>query len=104
MRALPIALLLILCQPQLALAKSPGTSHSLVSTGTLFSSSYLTSADRKLVLAAQDDAGSFVASDGALRGSFLEAALLQIRAENPAMAASDMELAQAILATVALEE
>ncbi len=55
--------------------------------------------DMKVVAAARDDAASFVASDGAIRGAQLEAALRRLR-ENSAEArqASDSELAQAILA------
>jgi hypothetical protein len=49
-------------------------------------------------------AGSFVASEGAIRGPFLEAAMRQVRAENPGMQASDMELANAILARNAVAE
>lgn len=78
--------------------------RNLMTTGATTASSYLTSRDHKLVLAAQDDAGSFVASEGAIRGPFLEAALHQVRAENPGIEASDMELANAILAKNAVAE
>jgi uncharacterized protein (TIGR02448 family) len=49
-------------------------------------------------VAAQDDAGSFVASDGGIRGPYLEAAMQKVRADNPGLQATDMELANAILA------
>lgn len=78
--------------------------RNLMTTGATTASSYLTSGDHKLVLAAQDDAGSFVASEGAIRGPFLEAALLQVRAEHPGIEASDMELANAILAKNAVAQ
>lgn len=78
--------------------------RNLMTTGATTASSYLTSRDHKLVLAAQDDAGSFVASEGAIRGPFLEAALHQVRTENPGIEASDMELANAILAKNAVSE
>ena len=53
----------------------------------------------KMVRAAQDDAASFVASRGAIRGAQLEAALHAIRTQVPeAREASDLELAEAILA------
>ncbi|MGK0151319.1 DUF2388 domain-containing protein [Pseudomonas putida] len=78
--------------------------RNVMTTGATTASSYLTSGDRKLVMAAQDDAGSFVASEGAIRGPFLEAAIRQARAENPGMQASDMELANAILAKNAVAE
>ncbi|SDU34700.1 conserverd hypothetical protein [Pseudomonas pohangensis] len=55
--------------------------------------------DSKLVLAARDDAASFIASDGAIRTAQFEAALRNLREELPATReASDAALAQAILA------
>ncbi|HLD66535.1 MAG TPA: DUF2388 domain-containing protein [Pseudomonas sp.] len=55
--------------------------------------------DSKIVLAARDDAASYVASAGAIRGVQLEAALATIRARVPeAQGASDQALAEAILA------
>ena len=78
--------------------------RNVMTTGATTASSYLTSGDHKLVMASQDDAGSFVASEGAIRGPFLEAAIRQARAQNPGMQASDMELANAILAKNAVAE
>ena len=79
--------------------------RNVISSGATTASSYLTSKDHKLVVAAQDDAGSFVASEGAIRGPYLEAAMQKVRADNPGLKVSDMELANAILAknTVASE-
>ncbi len=54
--------------------------------------------DDKIVLAARDDAASFVASAGEIRGARLEAAFKHIRNLQPQLAASDMQLAQAIVA------
>ena len=55
--------------------------------------------DDKVVPQARDDAASFVASDGRIRGAQLEAALRHLRERNAgAQRASDMQLAQAILA------
>ncbi|QGZ29284.1 DUF2388 domain-containing protein [Stutzerimonas stutzeri] len=54
--------------------------------------------DDKLVLDARDDAARFVASNGETRGAQLEAALGHIRSQAPALQASDLELASAILA------
>jgi uncharacterized protein (TIGR02448 family) len=55
--------------------------------------------DSKVVLDAHDDAASFVASKGAIRGAHLEAAFGAIRAQWPAARdASDEQLAAAILA------
>jgi len=55
--------------------------------------------DMKLVLEAREDAASFVASAGEIRGAHLQAALAALRGEFPqARAASDLQLAEAILA------
>lgn len=55
--------------------------------------------DSKIVLAARDDAASFVASNGEIRGVQLEAAIGAIRSQVPeAQGASDLVLAEAILA------
>lgn len=68
-----------------------GTSDGISATSGSFS-------DDKVVLAARDDAASFVASGGELRGARLEAALRHVREQLPAAReASDMELARAIL-------
>lgn len=54
--------------------------------------------DDKVVRAAKDDAASFVASNGSIRGAHLEAALSHLRSQQPQLQASDMQLAEAILA------
>jgi uncharacterized protein (TIGR02448 family) len=54
--------------------------------------------DDKIVLAARDDAASFVASQGQIRGVQLEGALDHIRQQAPQLKATDAQLAQAILA------
>ncbi|WP_455229659.1 DUF2388 domain-containing protein [Geopseudomonas aromaticivorans] len=54
--------------------------------------------DDKIVRAARDDAASFVASNGAIRGAQLEAALRHIRQQAPQVQADDQQLARAILA------
>lgn len=55
--------------------------------------------DMKVVRAAQDDAASFVASAGDIRGAQLEAAFATLRERLPeARSASDQQLAEAILA------
>lgn len=53
--------------------------------------------DDKIVRAARDDAASFVASEGAIRGVKLESALDHIRHQAPGLNATDAQLAQAIL-------
>lgn len=52
----------------------------------------------KVVLNARDDAASYVGSAGAVRGVYLEAALQHIRQQAPDLQATDMQLAEAILA------
>lgn len=54
--------------------------------------------DDKIVLAAREDAASFVASAGEIRGVQLEAALRHIRQQLPGLAADDLQLAEAVLA------
>ncbi|MBH3426558.1 MAG: DUF2388 domain-containing protein [Pseudomonas sp.] len=54
--------------------------------------------DDKVVRAARDDAASFVASQGNIRGVKLESAFAHIRQQAPTLQASDAQLAQAILA------
>jgi uncharacterized protein (TIGR02448 family) len=65
-----------------------------------FSSDTTTSIrDMKVVLAARDDAASFVASQGQIRGAQLEAAFVSLRNHvAQAQGASDQALAEAILA------
>ncbi|WP_447096135.1 DUF2388 domain-containing protein [Pseudomonas sp. CF10PS3] len=64
-----------------------------------YATSKVTSApfDRKVVVAAQDDAAAFIATDGQWRGARLESALDYLRRNQPKLHASDLELAQAIL-------
>lgn len=73
--------------------------RDVISSGATTASTYLTFKDDKLIVAARDDASSFVASGGEIRGPYLEAALQRIRSEHPDLKASDSELANAILAT-----
>jgi len=55
--------------------------------------------DMKVVVEAREDAASFVASAGEIRGAHLEAAIDTLRSELPAARnASDLQLAEAILA------
>ena len=84
--------------------------HTLVETSEIivrafgrtidFTSDTTTSVrDSKVVLEARDDAASFVASEGAIRGAQLEAAFSTLRDRVPeARDASDQTLAEAILA------
>jgi len=55
--------------------------------------------DMKVVVEAREDAASFVASAGEIRGAHLEAAIGTLRSELPAARnTSDLQLAEAILA------
>lgn len=75
-----------------------GTTGGASAAGSSASSGSTSGGD-KLVLAAREDAALFVASDGAIRGARLQAALRQLRETDPAArTASDLRLAQAILA------
>ncbi|WP_249678559.1 DUF2388 domain-containing protein [Pseudomonas abieticivorans] len=88
----------------LALCWSASSQAFDLTTQNLVVSGYVTSQvtkapfDRKLLIAAQDDAAAFIATDGQLRGARLESALHYLRHNSPTLQASDTELAQAILA------
>ena len=90
---------LLACSITPALAGSfAGTSAGTSAAGSSASSNS-TSGKDKVVLQARDDAASFVASDGRIRGAQLEAALRHLRERNAgAQRVSDMQLAKAILA------
>ncbi|MBP5943650.1 MULTISPECIES: DUF2388 domain-containing protein [Pseudomonas] len=91
----------------LAVAANASATSFIVTTdsivGALKASSDATSdvtssfRDDKIVLAARDDAASFVASQGDIRGVKLESALEHIRHQAPQLQATDAQLAQAIL-------
>ena len=101
MRTFPIAVstvLLVAVAAPAAASSFAGSSAGSSAAGSSASSGS-TSGEDKLVRAARDDAASFVASDGAIRGVMLEAALLRLRERHPDLrASSDMRLARAILA------
>ncbi|MCQ4309282.1 DUF2388 domain-containing protein [Pseudomonas stutzeri] len=69
------------------------------SVASTYVASQVTSApfDNKLILDSKDEAARFVASDGENRGARLESALRWLRENHPQLAASDLELAEAIL-------
>ena len=101
-RVLAIALLLGLSATAAAstfytLSDSLSGSVKQISDGTSATSGSFSS--DKVVLAARDDAASYVASGGEIRGVHLEAAFMHIRNRLPsARQASDEQLARAILA------
>ena len=97
-RLLPLAFLLLICAAPAFAGSFAGTSAGASSAGSLGSSGS-TSGDDKVVLQAREDAASFVASNGRIRGAQLEAALRQLRERSEgARRATDLQLAQAILA------
>lgn len=73
------------------------STQGLVITGYVTSQVTTAPFDRKLIVAARDDAAAFVATDGEFKGAQLESALLALRQAKPKLSASDLELAQAIL-------
>ncbi|RPE81992.1 DUF2388 domain-containing protein [Vulcaniibacterium tengchongense] len=101
---LPLCAVLLTAFAPAALASSfAGTSAGTSAGGSSASSDASSDSsgddEDKIVLAARDDAASFVASDGAIRGARLEAALRTLRERDAeARQASDLELARAILA------
>lgn len=104
MRVKYVVATLALASLPLASAMADPFWRNVLSSGATTGSTYLTSRDHKLVVATQDDASSFVASNGEIRGPYLEAAIAQLRTQNPTMQASDMDLANAILAKNAVAE
>lgn len=93
--------LLVACTLALApigSAMADGLVRDILSSGATTASTYLTFKDNKLVIPAREEAGSFVASNGEIRGPYLDAMLKQLRTEQPQLQATDMELASAILA------
>ena len=98
---LPTLALLLICSSAQARTLE-GTSNVILRAldrSVDFTSDTTTSTrDMKVVAAARDDAASFVASQGDIRGARLEAAFAQLRLQSAAArSASDSELAQAIL-------
>lgn len=91
-----LLLLALACGPALASSFAGTTAGSASDSSSDGTSS--TSGDDKVVQAAREEAASFVATAGGVRGARLEAALLYLREQGAAATASDLELARAILA------
>ena len=79
------------------IATTDGIVGTLKATTDLTSDATGSFRDNKIVRAARDDAASFVASEGAIRGVKLESAFEAIRQQAPQLQATDAQLAQAIL-------
>lgn len=87
---------LLLCLPFGSVMADVDAKDVATSAG-VSASLYSTFKDDKLAIPARDDASSFIASGGTIRGVYLESVLNRIRQENPGLNASDEELAKAIL-------
>lgn len=86
-------------------ATADGLLRDILSSGATTASTYLTFKDRKLVGSAKEDAVSFVASAGEIRGPHLEAALRQLRSEHPELQTQDdLTLARAIMTAATADE
>ncbi|MGE8408113.1 MAG: DUF2388 domain-containing protein [Pseudomonas sp.] len=86
---------LLLCLP-IGSAFAVGARDVATSAG-VSASLYSTFKDDKRIIPARDEASSFVASGGEIRGVYLESVLQRVRQENPGLQASDEEIARAIL-------
>jgi len=96
MRRLLLVSSLVLCLP-FGSAMARVDAGDVATSAGVSASLYSTFKDHKLLIPARDDATSFVASGGAIRGVYLESVLNRIRQDNPGLNASDEDLAQAIL-------
>ncbi|APC14427.1 hypothetical protein BLL42_01225 [Pseudomonas frederiksbergensis] len=96
MRRILLISSLMLCLPFGSVLAKVDAGDVATSAG-VSASLYSTFKDHKMIIPARDDASSFVASGGAIRGVYLESALKQIRHDHPDLNASDDELANAIL-------
>lgn len=100
-RATLACVLLLASAPVLAtsFAGTTAGAGSSASSKAGGASSNSSSGNSKVVKHARDDAASFVASEGRIRSARFEAAIKHLRQHDPeASKASDMQLAQAILA------
>ena len=99
MKRITLTCALLACSVNTAFAGASAAGSSAATLGSSAGSHTSSNDNNKVVLQARDDAASFVASDGSIRGAHLEAALHFLREWNlVARVASDMQLAQAILA------
>ncbi len=99
MKIRPILFCALFALPMSVFASSFAGTSAGSASGASSNSSGSSSGDDKVVLEAREDAAGFVASNGAIRGAWLEAALIHLREKDVAARdASDMELARKILA------
>ena len=96
MRHSLIACALLVCIPAgSALARVDG--RDVATSAGISASLYSTFKDDKRIIPANDELSAFIASDGAIRGAYVESALEQVRKDNPGLNATDEELARALL-------
>jgi uncharacterized protein (TIGR02448 family) len=98
LRLLSAAALLTLATSASATSFVVTTDWTVEAFGSSSDATSSSTKDDKVILAAREDAASFVASQGAIRGAHLEAALQHIHQQQPSLQATDAQLAEAILA------
>ncbi|UVM52921.1 MULTISPECIES: DUF2388 domain-containing protein [unclassified Pseudomonas] len=96
MRRLLLVSSLVLCLP-FGSAMARVDAGDVATSAGVSASLYSTFKDHKMAIPARDDASSFVASGGTIRGVYLESVLKEIRQNHPGLKASDEDLARAIL-------
>lgn len=97
MRRLLILSSLVICLPFGSALASVDAGDVATSAGVSASLYSTFKKDDKRIVQIQDDASSFIASGGAIRGVYLESMMQRIRQDNPGLQASDEEVARAIL-------
>lgn len=100
MRRIFLIPLLMLCLPfgsAIAHHRHHVDADEIATSAGISVSLYSTLRDDKIVMPARDDLSSFVASEGAIRGAYLESVLMQIRHDHPDLKASDEDLARMLL-------
>lgn len=102
-KILMASVVVILVIPMFALANTgeliSGATVAVTSAPTFLTAK--TAADNaieKMIVEAKDDAAVFVATQGQVRGVYLQRALEYIRRNNPKFVASDLQIAERIIA------
>ena len=99
MKKVLVTLAIVACAP-FAQAMEAGASLGMLSAMAVSSVATVAShksMNNKVIVAAQEDAYAFIATEGEIRGARLEQALQLIHSEDPTSTASDMDLALAIV-------
>jgi uncharacterized protein (TIGR02448 family) len=69
----------------------------VTSGGVIYTSASISGETYKLIVAAKEDTAVYLASEGQVRAAGFSAAIEALRNENPALSASDLDVAQAML-------